>query len=88
MGLPLKIVGRDPSSQLFAAWQDLERSSWVGVSFQELKKLLVGARAFIFPGEEDFGIAPVEAMAAGRPVIALAAGGSRNRPGGRNGIVL
>ncbi len=33
-------------------------------------------RAFIFPGEDDFGIAPVEAMAAGRPVIALAAGGA------------
>ena len=33
-------------------------------------------RAFIFPGEDDFGIAPVEAMAAGRPVIAYAAGGA------------
>ncbi len=34
------------------------------------------SRAFLFPGEEDFGIAPVEAMAAGRPVIAYAAGGA------------
>jgi glycosyltransferase involved in cell wall biosynthesis len=33
-------------------------------------------RAFIFPGEEDFGIAPVEAMASGRPVIAYARGGA------------
>jgi glycosyltransferase involved in cell wall biosynthesis len=33
-------------------------------------------RAFIFPGYEDFGIAPVEAQAAGRPVIAYAAGGA------------
>jgi len=33
-------------------------------------------RAFVFPGEEDFGIAPVEAMAAGRPVIAYGAGGA------------
>ncbi|MCA1553484.1 MAG: glycosyltransferase, partial [Chloroflexi bacterium] len=33
-------------------------------------------RAFIFPGEDDFGIAPVEAMAAGRPVIAFKAGGA------------
>ena len=33
-------------------------------------------RAFIFPGEDDFGIAPVEAMAAGRPVVAYAAGGA------------
>ena len=34
-------------------------------------------RALIFPGEEDFGIVPVEAMAAGRPVIALGRGGAR-----------
>ncbi|HYN88071.1 MAG TPA: glycosyltransferase, partial [Ardenticatenaceae bacterium] len=33
-------------------------------------------RAFIFPGEEDFGIAPLEAQAAGRPVVAYAAGGA------------
>ncbi|MBI2865701.1 MAG: glycosyltransferase [Chloroflexi bacterium] len=38
--------------------------------------LFAKCRAFIFPGEEDFGIAPIEAMAAGRPVIAFAAGGS------------
>ena len=33
-------------------------------------------RGFIFPGEEDFGIAPVEAMASGRPVLAFARGGA------------
>ena len=33
-------------------------------------------RAFIFPGLEDFGIAPVQAQAAGRPVIAFAGGGA------------
>jgi glycosyltransferase involved in cell wall biosynthesis len=37
---------------------------------------LARCRAFIFPGQEDFGIAPVEAQAAGRPVIAYAAGGA------------
>ncbi len=39
-------------------------------------ELLRGCKAFIFPGLEDFGIAPVEAMAAGRPVIAFAGGGA------------
>lgn len=34
------------------------------------------ARALIFPGEEDFGIVPVEAMASGRPVVAYARGGA------------
>ncbi len=46
------------------------------VSADRLPDLYAGCRAFIFPGVEDFGIAPVEAMAAGRPVIAFAAGGA------------
>lgn len=46
------------------------------VSEEKLAGLYSNARAFIFPGREDFGIAPLEAQAAGRPVIAFAAGGS------------
>ena len=46
------------------------------VSWDELAQLYAGAKAFIFPGLEDFGIAPVEAQAAGRPVIAFAGGGA------------
>ena len=44
--------------------------------WDELAQLYAGAKAFIFPGLEDFGIAPVEAQAAGRPVIAFAGGGA------------
>jgi glycosyltransferase involved in cell wall biosynthesis len=43
---------------------------------EKLGSLLAGCRAFVFPGLEDFGITPVEAMAAGRPVIAYAGGGA------------
>lgn len=43
---------------------------------EDLPDLMARAKAFIFPGLEDFGIAPVEAQAAGRPVIAYAGGGS------------
>jgi glycosyltransferase involved in cell wall biosynthesis len=43
---------------------------------QRVRELLRGCRAFLFPGLEDFGIAPVEAMACGRPVIAYGAGGA------------
>lgn len=42
----------------------------------DLPDLLARCRAFLFPGEEDFGIAPIQAMAAGRPVIAYAGGGA------------
>ncbi|MCB0153517.1 MAG: glycosyltransferase, partial [Anaerolineae bacterium] len=42
----------------------------------EVTELMANCRAFLFPGFEDFGIAPVEAQAAGRPVIAFARGGA------------
>lgn len=44
--------------------------------FEQVKHHLAHCRALIFPGMEDFGIVPVEAMASGRPVIAYAAGGA------------
>lgn len=45
--------------------------------FAVLKDRLTRCRALVFPGEEDFGILPVEAMASGRPVIAFDSGGAR-----------
>lgn len=45
-------------------------------SAEELRALYAGARALLFPGVEDFGIVPVEAQAAGTPVIALGKGGA------------
>lgn len=47
-----------------------------GVSDGELRTLYAGARALLFPGVEDFGIVPVEAQAAGTPVIAYGQGGA------------
>ncbi|MFZ5618058.1 MAG: glycosyltransferase [Pseudomonadota bacterium] len=43
---------------------------------ETLRRAYASCRALIFPGEEDFGIVPIEAMAAGLPVIALNAGGA------------
>lgn len=45
-------------------------------SDEEMKKLIIRAQAVIFPSEEDFGIVPVEAFAAGTPVIAFGKGGA------------
>jgi glycosyltransferase involved in cell wall biosynthesis len=42
----------------------------------DVVRLMANCRAFLFPGYEDFGITPLEAQAAGRPVIALARGGA------------
>ena len=47
-----------------------------GVSDEELRTLYAGAKALLFPGLEDFGIVPVEAQAAGTPVIAFGKGGA------------
>lgn len=44
--------------------------------FSEIRNHYAWCRALLFPGEEDFGIVPVEAMAAGKPVIALSRGGA------------
>jgi glycosyltransferase involved in cell wall biosynthesis len=76
LGLPLLVAGdgRDRA--------DLEAMAAPNVRFlgrvadRQLEQLYATCRAFLFPGEEDFGIAPVEAMASGRPVIAYQAGGA------------
>jgi glycosyltransferase involved in cell wall biosynthesis len=44
--------------------------------FEVLKQHYARCRALIFPGEEDFGMVPVEAMASGRPVVAFGRGGA------------
>lgn len=46
-----------------------------GLSDAEITTLYHDCRAFLFPGEEDFGITPVEAMACGKPVVAYGKGG-------------
>ena len=43
---------------------------------EDVPELMARCKAFIFPGFEDFGIAPVQAQAAGRPVIAFGGGGA------------
>lgn len=46
------------------------------LSDEDAREVLEGCRAFIFPSEEDFGIGMVEALAAGKPVLAYRAGGA------------
>jgi glycosyltransferase involved in cell wall biosynthesis len=59
------------------------------VSEVERDRLLSGARALLFPGEEDFGIVPVEAQAAGVPVIAYGVGGaSESVLDGKTGVLF
>lgn len=57
-----------------------------GVSRGAIADLFSKCRAFVFPGKEDFGITPVEAMAAGAPVIAFGEGGALETVSQKTGI--
>lgn len=76
MNIPLVIIGAgDEALRLKSASE--ENITFVGrVSESEKRRYLAGCKALIHPQEEDFGITAVEAMAAGRPVIAYGAGGA------------
>jgi glycosyltransferase involved in cell wall biosynthesis len=76
LGLPLKIVGSGPQETLLKRMAKRNVLFLGKVPEAELVELYRHCQAFIFPGAEDFGIAPVEAQAAGRPVLAYKAGGA------------
>jgi glycosyltransferase involved in cell wall biosynthesis len=83
LGVPLTVVGSGPDlSRLQAAAGPTV--TFAGSPGNDVVRALYrGARALVLPAEEDFGIAPVEAMACGRPVVALGRGGAAEtvRPG-------
>ncbi len=76
LGLPLKVIGEGPQRKR------LQRRATPNIQFlgyqseEAVAELLGGARGFICAAEEDFGIAMVEAQAAGCPVIAYKGGGA------------
>ncbi len=75
LGRRLVVVGtgQEEGALRRSARGDAEFRGWV--ADQEMPALYRGARALLFPGEEDFGIVPVEAMASGCPVVAFGRGG-------------
>lgn len=76
--VPVKVVGEGPERErLEARFGGPGRAEFLGrVGDAELARLYASARAFVLPNVEEFGIAAVEAQAAGRPVVAVAAGGA------------
>jgi len=74
--LPLVVIGggRDRARLEALAGPTARFLGWA--SDVDRARYMSRCRAFLFPGREDFGIAPVQAQASGRPVIAYAAGGA------------
>jgi glycosyltransferase involved in cell wall biosynthesis len=77
LGKPFVLIGGPESTAKKLAATASDNVKVLGKRpFDEVKRHMAQAKALIFPGEEDFGLVPVEAMAAGRPVIAYGRGGA------------
>ena len=76
LGLPLKVIGDGPLEDRLRALAkpNVEFLGWIPTI--EVRRHLERARALVFAADEEFGIAPVEAQAAGAPVIAYGKGGA------------
>jgi glycosyltransferase involved in cell wall biosynthesis len=78
LGRPVKVVGEGRGLEAARARAGADAEFLGYVPDYDMAELFSGARALLFPGEEDFGIVPVEAQAAGVPVIAYGEGGVRD----------
>ena len=74
-GRKLRIAGDGPELKRLRGLASSNVEFCGRVSDEELRKLYARCRAFLMPGEEDFGITAVEAIASGKPVIAIDRGG-------------
>jgi glycosyltransferase involved in cell wall biosynthesis len=75
-GRKLKVVGDGPERSRLRRLARSNVELCDRVSAAELRELYARCSAFVMPGEEDFGITMVEALASGKPVIALGRGGA------------
>lgn len=76
LGVKLKIIGSGPDETKLKAMAGPTIEFLGRASDEVMKQCYAECRAFLFPGEEDFGITPLEAQASGRPVIAYGKGGA------------
>lgn len=76
LGLPLVVIGEGEQLALLRGTARPNVTLLGRQPFNVIREQLQTCRALIFPGLEDFGIVPVEAMAAGAPVIAFGQGGA------------
>lgn len=90
LGRRLVVIGTgDEESRLKAMAGPTVEFKGGGLSDEEVRGYYLRAKAFLFPGEEDFGITPVEAQSAGTPVLAFGRGGAcETVEDGRTGLLF
>jgi glycosyltransferase involved in cell wall biosynthesis len=76
LDVPLLVIGKGPEHDHLVALAGPTIIFRTDITDEEMPALLGGSKAFIFASLDDFGIVPIEAMAAGTPVIAYRAGGA------------
>ncbi len=76
LGVPLKVVGAGEELARLKAIAGPDTEFLGRRDDEEITRLYANCRALLFPGDEDFGITPLEAMASGRPVLAYGVGGA------------
>ncbi len=86
LGLELIVIGDGPQHKKLRELAGPTISFVANASTQEIGQMVGSAQAFIFPGLEDFGMAPVEALATGTPVIAYNGGGALDYVGQTTGM--
>ncbi len=87
LGLPLVVLGGGPELGRLQAMAGPTVTFISSPTDQDINNALASAKAFMFPGLDDFGIAPVEALSAGVPVVAYRGGGALDYViDGKNGV--
>jgi glycosyltransferase involved in cell wall biosynthesis len=86
-GRPLMVAGDGPEYRRLKAAAGCNIKFLGRVPDEELRELYARCRALVLPGEEDFGLTPVEALASGKPVIALGRGGALETVPATGGVI-
>ena len=87
LGIPLLCIGNGPEHERLSLMAGPSVSFKRNFSDTQVAQALIQAEAFLFASHEDFGVAPVEALAAGTPVLAYKAGGALDYvQDGKNGL--
>jgi glycosyltransferase involved in cell wall biosynthesis len=75
-GMPLVVIGEGSERKKLEAVAKSNIKFVGSLPYSKIKEYILGAKALLFPGEEDFGMIPLEVMAMGVPVLAYNKGGA------------